>query len=386
MKVLFISAWYPNRYDEMSGLFVRKHAQAVSQFCEVEVLYIHPSTDINRFEISTNKIANVNETIIYFPAKSDNIVQKLIKQQNYLIAYYKGWQHLKKNGFIPDILHANILTRTGLMAFVVKLFTGKPFVITEHWTRYLPNRKSFNGLLRKLTTRLVVHNADAVFPVSIDLKNAMLNYKIKSKNYRVINNTVDDFFFLNKKTDTSRRLETHLLHVSCFDDQAKNITGILKSLKELSKKRIDFKLTLVGTGIDFKSIHNYAQSLNFPEGMIEFTGEKMPAQVAEYMQQSDFFVLFSTYENSPVVISESLACGKPVISSNVGGISEHINSSNGILIAPRDEEALAESISYMLDHYVDYKTDEIQSAAKSKFSMEAVGKEIYDQYLIALKR
>ena len=87
-----------------------------------------------------------------------------------------------------------------------------------------------------------------------------------------------------------------------------------------------------------------------------------------------------------MVISESLACGKPVISSNVGGISEHINSSNGILIAPRDEEALAESISYMLDHYVDYKTDEIQSAAKSKFSMEAVGKEIYDQYLIALKR
>ena len=39
MKVLFISAWYPNRYDEMAGLFVRKHAQAVSQFCEVEVLY-----------------------------------------------------------------------------------------------------------------------------------------------------------------------------------------------------------------------------------------------------------------------------------------------------------------------------------------------------------
>ena len=96
MKVLFISAWYPNRYDEMAGLFVRKHAQAVSQFCEVEVLYIHPSTDINRFEISTNKIANVNETIVYFPAKSNNIAQKLIKQLNYLTAYYKGWQHLKK--------------------------------------------------------------------------------------------------------------------------------------------------------------------------------------------------------------------------------------------------------------------------------------------------
>ena len=111
----------------------------------------------------------------------------------------------------------------------------------------------------------------------------------------------------------------------------------------------------------------------------------MPTEVAEYMQHSDFFVLFSNYENSPVVISESLACGKPVISSNVGGISEHINSSNGILIAPRDEEALAESIDYMLDHFSDYKSAEIQSVAKSKFSMEAVGKEIYEQYLKALK-
>jgi len=30
-KVLFLSAWYPNRYDAMAGLFVRKHAEAVSQ-------------------------------------------------------------------------------------------------------------------------------------------------------------------------------------------------------------------------------------------------------------------------------------------------------------------------------------------------------------------
>lgn len=384
MKVLFISAWYPNRYDEMAGLFVRKHAQAVSQFCEVEVLYIHPSTDISRFEISTNKIANVKETTVYFPAKSNNIVQKLIKQLNYISAYYKGWRHVKKNNFTPDIIHANILTRTGLMAFLIRLITGIPYVLTEHWSRYLPLRNSYHGFIRKKTTKMVAAKAEAIFPVSENLKNAMILHDIKNQSYKVINNTVDNFFF-KQAVKTDQRI-AQILHVSCFDEQAKNLKGMLKALKKVSESREDFKLTLVGTGIDFKSIHNYAQSLNFPEGMIEFTGEKMPAQVAEYMQQSDFFVLFSNYENSPVVISESLACGKPVISSNVGGISEHINSSNGILIAPRDEEALAESISYMLDHYVDYKTDEIQSAAKSKFSMEAVGKEIYDQYLKALKR
>jgi glycosyltransferase involved in cell wall biosynthesis len=199
----------------------------------------------------------------------------------------------------------------------------------------------------------------------------------------VINNTVDNFFF--KQAEKTDQRIVQILHVSCFDEQAKNLKGMLNAVKVLSEKRTDFKITLIGTGIDFELIYNFAQSLNFPEGMIEFMGEKMPTEVAEYMQHSDFFVLFSNYENSPVVISESLACGKPVISSNVGGISEHINSSNGILIAPRDEEALAESIDYMLDHFSDYKSAEIQSVAKSKFSMEAVGKEIYEQYLKALK-
>jgi glycosyltransferase involved in cell wall biosynthesis len=104
------------------------------------------------------------------------------------------------------------------------------------------------------------------------------------------------------------------------------------------------------------------------------------------MQKSDFFVLFSNYENSPVVISESLACGKPVISTNVGGISEHINDTNGLLIAPGDTKALAESIDYMLDHFDKFDADFIQSTAKSKFSMKSVGKELQQEYLKVLKR
>ncbi len=37
MTVLFFSQWYPNRYDAMPGLFVRKHAQAVARFCDVDI-------------------------------------------------------------------------------------------------------------------------------------------------------------------------------------------------------------------------------------------------------------------------------------------------------------------------------------------------------------
>jgi glycosyltransferase involved in cell wall biosynthesis len=38
--------------------------------------------------------------------------------------------------------------------------------------------------------------------------------------------------------------------------------------------------------------------------MIHFAGERTPGEVAEYMKNADFFVLFSNYENAPVVISK----------------------------------------------------------------------------------
>ncbi|HPD60068.1 MAG TPA: glycosyltransferase, partial [Paludibacteraceae bacterium] len=277
-----------------------------------------------------------------------------------------------------DIVHANILTRTGLVAYGIHLFTRIPYVITEHWTRYLPLRKSYNGLLRKKFTEFVVKHAAAVFPVSEDLKKAMISNKLYNKNYFVVNNTVDDVFLTKvPKVSETKKI---ILHVSCFDEQQKNVKGLLNSLKVLSVNRSDFKMIFIGTGVDFKEVVDYSVKLNFPEDVIHFVGEKNPAEVAEYMKNADFFVLFSNYENSPVVISESLVCGKPVISTDVGGIAEHINETNGILIPARDENMLFESLNFMLDHYQDYDAEKLSQEAVEKFSMKNVGKTIAQQY------
>lgn len=377
-KVLFLSAWYPNRDDEMLGLFVRKHAQAVSLFCNVQLLYVHPSPELKQMEIVQKQVGNVSETIIYYPANSNSILDKTVKQFNYLRAYSKGWKTLRAFGFRPDIIHVNILTRTGLVAYAIKLLTGIPYVISEHWSRYLSIRNSYHGCLRKVVSKWVVSKADAIFPVSENLKQAMLMHGLHNNNYLVINNTVDHFFF--EPTVGKQNLKASLLHVSCFDELAKNIKGILRAVKELSTQRTDFELVLIGTGIDYDDIFHYSLELNFPEGMIRFTGEKTPKEVAAYMHESDFFVLFSNYENSPVVISESLACGKPVVSTDVGGISEHINELNGILIPARDENALKDSLNYMINHYREYDAEAIRSVALEKFSADNVGALISSTY------
>ena len=87
-----------------------------------------------------------------------------------------------------------------------------------------------------------------------------------------------------------------LLHVSCFDERAKNVKGLLRAAKMLSEKRQDWRLKLVGTGVDYEDVRAYADSLDIPQGCLEWTGELTPQQVSDEMHSADALVLSSRYE------------------------------------------------------------------------------------------
>ncbi len=378
MKVLFLSQWYPHRYDLMAGLFVQKHAEAVSLYCEVKTLFVYADENIDSFEIEEKIHSKLSEVIVYYPCKKDNLFYKVNKTINYIRAYWKGYKRITNDGFEPEIVHANILTRTAFVAYSLKLWKGIPYVVTEHWTRYLASRKEYKGKIRRTITQLVVKNASAVLPVSKDLMRAMLDQNLLSSNYQVVNNVVDDNFFNNSKIVV--RQKKRIIHISCFSDEQKNISGLLRATYELSKIRTDFELIIIGNGLDYELITDYSKTLGFPIGILQFIGEKSPYEVANWMQNSDFFVMFSNYENSPVVISESFVCGKPVLSTNVGGISEHVNNTNGILIVAGDEVALLEKMNYLLDHFSEYNSDKIKADAEARFSYKNIGNELFTIY------
>ena len=382
IKVLFLSQWYPHRNDPMLGLFVQKHAEAVSLYCQVKALYIQADENISDFEIDSRTQNNLSELIVYYPVRRQNRCSKLSNTINYYRAYRKGYKQISSDGFNPDIVHANILTRTAFVAYLFKLRTGIPYIITEHWSRYLPERNSFKGSFRKLLTGLVIKNASAILPVSENLKKAMLAHKLFHNNYIVVNNVVDDVFF-NENTIVHRP-KKRIIHVSCFDEEAKNVKGIIRAVFELSKLRQDFELMLIGTGLDFDSVKKYADTLGFPTGIIHFLGEKTSEEVANWMQNSDFFVLFSNFETAGVVIAESLACGKPVLSTCVGAAPEYIDESNGILLTTNNKNNLKDKMNYLLDNFQNYDSDLIKANAKEKFSYSNIGMQLSTIYKNAI--
>lgn len=344
MKVLYLTPWYPSEQDAMSGLFVQKHVEAV-------------------------RAQDVDVRVIFSQTWKET---------------WRQWRALRREGWWPDLVQLNVIQKQGALSLWLKKRYGIPYVIIEHWTGYLPENLSVrtNGLHTCFMKR-VCQEAEVVMPVSEHLGKAMQALGFKAKRWEVINNVVDDFFFeaTNQKEKNSDKKT--LLNITCFDEPHKNVKGLLRAAKALSERRQDWRLVLVGTGVDYEDVRAFADSLHFPKGMLRWTGELTPRQVAEEFDKADIFVLSSNYENAPVVISESLAKGVPVISTRVGGISEMVNDQSGVLVKPGNDEELLQAMEKMLDNYQKYDSKAIRQEG-AKYSFATVGKQlkhIYEQAL-----
>jgi glycosyltransferase involved in cell wall biosynthesis len=186
--------------------------------------------------------------------------------------------------------------------------------------------------------------------------------------YRVVPNVVDTSLFTVGKKATDR---VNFLHVSSLDDPHKNISGILRAWKKASEQRSDIHLHIGGDG-PWEAVRDAAMKLGIAPDRISFFGEQPWEVIADYMRDAHTLILFSNYENLPCVIVEALASGMRIISSDVGGISEHIDDSRGTLIARKDEAGLAEAILKEADLAASADRQALRKYADAHFSMDAI--------------
>lgn len=383
LHVLYLPRWYPHKYDPMHGLFIERHGIAASAYCNVSVLYVHPDENLKdqKFYIDESWKNKLPAIRIYYKNINTGIIplDKLINIYRFFSFNQKGIRIIRRKYGKPDVIHVHVLTRHGLIALLSKIFYHIPYVITEHWTRYLPSVNTFKGFFRKVLTRIVIKHASAVMPVTENLKNAMVMHGLRNKNYIVIPNVVNMEMFQPAAPKETRDIK-RIIHISCFDNNQKNISGILRVIQKLSEERQDFCCDMIGEGIDFEWLTGYGKELDIKDRFVFFHGLKENEALADMIKQSDFMVMFSNYENLPVVILESYASGIPVISTDVGGIREHLDKNLGILIRPNDEEQLYNGIKKMLDNNKQYEATRIRQYAEEHFSNEVIGKRLFLVY------
>ena len=365
--IIFLARWYPHRYDPMFGLFVQRHAEAAALFNDITVIYCQQTTDNGqqtsskeKFEIVRTLENNVDTIRVYYK-KPKNKIQSLLR-------FYRANMVALKLCKKPDLIHVHVLTRLGVIAWIQKILHKTPYIITEHWSRYLPGN-DFSGFLRKTACKLVVRNARTVTTVTENLATAMKNHGLKNDNYVVLPNVVNlDMFHISEKNNNPCKI----IHISCFEDKSKNISGLLESFKIIDDKAIAFQCKLIGEGMDLDLMKEKAKNLQLIN-KVSFTGLLQGQALADELSSGDFLVLSSNYENMPVVILEALASGLPVVSTNVGGIKEMIDDTKGILVEPRNKEALAEAMIKMIETHKNYDANYLRNSVIEKYGYESVG-------------
>ncbi len=122
--------------------------------------------------------------------------------------------------------------------------------------------------------------------------------------------------------------------------------GVLTLLKAMRKLK-EVTLRIIGDGPERPALEDFAAANQLTN--VIFDGIKNGAELAALIQNSKFVVIPSEwYDNSPLVIYESFAYGKPVIGTRLGGIPELIDhDQNGRLYHAGNHEELAESIDYL---------------------------------------
>ena len=372
MNILHLLSWFPTPDDPTLGNFCVRMIDALPEDCHSVILSVCDGKNMTKsFEVKEIEGAHHTHVQIYIRPPKINAIRKL----KMLRMYQYGLRYIKKRFFEPDLIHLHVAYPLGQVALLWKKLHGYQYVMTEHWTIYQPQNKDV--LVGKLKNKIVkiANNASLIMPVSLDLQHCMEGHGVQNR-FQVIYNLVNtDIFKLGTPHQSAKK---RMLHISTLRDEAKNFSGILRTIEKLRQQRDDFKLHVIHDyeAPEFKAFVKE----HHLEDCVIFHGKKTAAEVAEAYQQADFFVLFSNFENLPCVIVEAFASGVPVLSTSVGGIAEILSPERGILIPQGDEKALLQGMIQMLDHSSDYNREAIRDYAIKTFAAQNIGQQIFEAY------
>ena len=272
----------------------------------------------------------------------------------------EGYYFLKNN---PDKRYFSIIRSHTPFTLLRKYFNKSELNGVNTWFASSSERKSFNWV-RHITTP------------SQDLKNQLIQlFDINSDKINVLPNIIDTNHFKPKQKEPSNYF--NILHVGRFE-RGKGIETLIETFIQLAKKYSDLFLTCVGNprGPSLEKCKNKLLKEGLNERVV-FTGFITYNELPLHYSQCDLVVVPSEiYESFSYTVAQGLACGKPVIASNIGGIPETVNYGKaGILFDPGNIEDLTEKIEYLYHNI--HKRKNIARKAREhvveNYSIEVLG-------------
>lgn len=366
ITILHLVSWYPSKVHSTLGNFVAEHIFAIQNKTEGAVLGAF-AADENSLDYSVEN--GVAVCRVYYQQKTPFL--------SYLQALSKGYQHLLALGYKFDLAHLHVAYPAGLFLQKIDL----PYVVSEHFSAYQKSRRHDLSLANKLTANLIFNKARYVIPVSQQLGDSLQSFGVKAP-IHIIGNVVNTKIFQYQAKAESSLFK--ILHISSLQESTKNISGIVSAFADFHRSFPQSQLVIGGDG-DPSALRKHLQDESLEPNSYRILPSLNKIQVAQEMQESDCFLLFSHIENQPVVILESLCMGRPVIATKVGGIPQLLDESRGILVEPGNTESLISALFEMQKKYRHYEHKKMAHIAQNEFGYKAIAEKFFNLYTSVLR-
>jgi teichuronic acid biosynthesis glycosyltransferase TuaC len=363
IRIAAVTSYFPASEGSYQGHSVFHTFQHLKQYADLEV--ICPSAAYLRIPATRFRTPRPREITYQPPGFRASYfgypaIPYFTRPLNGLICqrYLEGYLRRAK----PDLILNYWLYPEGFAAVRAARALGVPVVVGSIGSdlRRIPDR-----ITRSLVSR-TVRAADGVITVSEDLRRLAIALGAPPHKVTTILNGCDrDVFYPGERGDARRAVgsdvrEQVVLYVGSLF-RAKGVGELLEAFSGLTAARPHARLVCIGDGPCRADMLRGAASAGVAD-RVKLLGRQPSEVVAAWMRAADVFCLPSYSEGCPNVVVEALACGRPVVATEVGGIPELVKPGCGLLVPPRDPGALRAALDSALSQ--NWDTQNIASTSR----------------------
>jgi glycosyltransferase involved in cell wall biosynthesis len=347
MRVCFIS---PSYFPEIGGTEIAIHElgkRLVNKGCEINL--ITPAPDgTSRYE----QESGMHIHSVFIPAEI-----LLMNPQHYYGRLFpppitqmsilkKVMKSNKEKEF--DILHQFHVFYLGAASVFAKKVLRKPLVTSlMGWDTYDPIHP-----LSKFLDPYLAHIMNSSDVVVSPVERTIIHAKHQGckKEIKIIPHGVDTMRFnvnvngsIQRKKLGVEKDDIVVLSVQRLF-QRKGMEYLVYAIPTAIRENPHMKFVIIGEGPEKAKLKELAKTLKVNERII-FLGFVSSEELPKYYAACDVFALPSLYEQFGIVLAEAMACGKPVVSTEVGAIPEVVeNGKTGLLAEPKNPKQFAEAL------------------------------------------
>ncbi|MCF6330765.1 MAG: glycosyltransferase family 4 protein [Sulfurimonas sp.] len=316
-KILLISNMYPSIKNPAYGVFIKNFIDILSK--------------------------NFNFKKIVIEGRKKNRLNKL---KSYIVFFVRIFYNtiFQKN----DYIYIHYVSLVSVLLFFIFPFIKGKIILNFHGTDMIGDFSIFKKMILFFTKKISKKVSLIVVPSEFFKKKAIKTLRVEENDIYVYPSSginLGLFRPLNKiKYKNKFGFDENDFVVGMVSSiyEAKGWKVFLNAMDELKSNVSNLKILIAGRGIEEKELRSYIKKKNL-ENITVFVGEKTHLELVEIYNALDVFVFPTMLEESLGLVGlEAMACGIPVVGSNIGGLVDYIkNDYNGYLFKVGDSDNLA---------------------------------------------